>query len=365
MTGLTIYKDTDVDSTVLSNLFIDEYMGEANDAQLKVYLYLLRMMNAHKAVSVASIADKFNHTEKEVLRALKYWEKKKLLALDFDEDKNLEGIHIHELLGQGRSDTSVSVTGETVIYPEKASASVTFSIPSSQVRQPSVTKPAYSADQLREFRSRESSALLIHIAESYIGKPLSPAEINYMLFFSDELHFSDDLIDYLLQYCVDIGKKDFKYIQKVAISWAEKGISTPEEAQKNASLYDKKYYAIMRSLGKNSSPAPKEAEYISRWLNEYSFEMDVIIEACERTVLSTDRNRFEYAERILKDWFDHHVHHKADIAAADAAFRQQKAARRSTSSKKTANSFAEFEQRDYDFEAIEEKLLSISGKRGD
>lgn len=50
-------------------------MKDANDAQIKVYLYLLRMMTAGLTTSVSDIADKFNHTEKDVLRALKYWEK--------------------------------------------------------------------------------------------------------------------------------------------------------------------------------------------------------------------------------------------------------------------------------------------------
>mgnify|MGYP000110404848 FL=1 len=63
------------DVTVVSNFFIDEYMKDANDAQIKVYLYLLRMMTAGLTTSVSDIADKFNHTEKDVLRALKYWEK--------------------------------------------------------------------------------------------------------------------------------------------------------------------------------------------------------------------------------------------------------------------------------------------------
>ena len=80
MARLTIYTDESVDSTVVPNLFIDEYMKEANDAQLKVYLYLLRMMNAHQATSVSDIADKFNHTEKDIIRALKYWEKHRLLS---------------------------------------------------------------------------------------------------------------------------------------------------------------------------------------------------------------------------------------------------------------------------------------------
>ena len=38
MARLTIYKDNDVNSTVVSSLFIDEYLKDANDAQPKVYL---------------------------------------------------------------------------------------------------------------------------------------------------------------------------------------------------------------------------------------------------------------------------------------------------------------------------------------
>lgn len=49
MARIALYKDNYADSTVVSNLFIDEYMKDANDAQLKVYFYLLRMLNADRA----------------------------------------------------------------------------------------------------------------------------------------------------------------------------------------------------------------------------------------------------------------------------------------------------------------------------
>ena len=81
MARIALYKDNYADSTVVSNLFIDEYMKDANDAQLKVYFYLLRMLNAEQAISVSGIADKFNHTEKDVIRALKYWEKQQMKIL--------------------------------------------------------------------------------------------------------------------------------------------------------------------------------------------------------------------------------------------------------------------------------------------
>ena len=87
------------------------------------------------------------------------------------------------------------------------------------------------------------------IAESYLGKTLSANDVRSILFISDELHFSFDLIDYLLQYCIDRGKKDFRYIEKVAISWAQADITTPTQAQTYAMKYDKDTYVVMNALG--------------------------------------------------------------------------------------------------------------------
>ena len=80
MGRVTISTTCGEDSTYVSNIFIDEYMQDANDAQIKIYLFLLRMMSSNLPTSVPDLADKFNHTEKDVVRALKYWEKKGLRA---------------------------------------------------------------------------------------------------------------------------------------------------------------------------------------------------------------------------------------------------------------------------------------------
>lgn len=359
MARLTIYPDNHVDSTVVSNLFIDEYMKEANDAQLKIYLYLLRMMNAHLPTSVSDIADKFNHTEKDVLRSLKYWEKRQLLSLDYDGSKNLVGIHIHDLSEENRT----SPVPAPVMSPTAATQEDSLPEESADLSRPQelspYEKPTYSADQLREFKNRQETTQLLFIVESYIGKPLTPSEIKTILYFTDVLHFSDDLIDYLIQYCVDRGKKDFKYIEKVAVNWAESGITTPKQAQKNASRYDKNIYAIMNGLGKSNSPTAKEIEFITRWMKDYGFPMDVIMEACERTVLATDKHRFEYAESILSSWKRHNVQHKSDIRGIDDLYQQQRKKNiTSNTGKPSGNRFNQFKQNNYDFAALEQELVS-------
>lgn len=331
---LTIYQDNYTDSTVISNRFIDEYMQAANDAQLKIYLYLIRMMSARLGTSISDIADKFNYTEKDVLRALKYWEKNHLLTLDYDEHKNIIGIH---LLDSNADADMLSIT--------KSAAAASLA---------TYDKPNYTADELRAFKSNEDSARLLFVAEQYLKKPLSAGDVRSIFFIMDRLGFSEDLTDYLLQYCVDRGKRDFRYIEKVAISWAEQGITTPKQAASLAGKYDKTVYEIMRALGKNNLPTETEVTYIDRWQNVYGFETDVILDACERTVLATDSHRFEYAESILKRWYSIGVHHKNDIKALDADHRRTKNSRRQTN----ANKFNQFSQNNYDFDALEQEILS-------
>ena len=262
----TIYSEENADSTVVPNLFIDEYMRDANDAQIKIYLYIVRMMASRMSTSVSEMADRFNHTEKEVMRSLRYWEKRGLIALDLDGRGELSGIRLCDLRrvrrpasGSGRV-IPITVGAVPAAHPAEDMADMacvadapartqdgTDARKTAQSAAPddgtdarpargrgASAVPAHAAPtpaQLEAFRADEKRAQLIFVAEQYIGKPLATSEVRTLWYISESLRFSDDLIDYLLQYCVDRGKKDFRYIEKVAIGWAENGITTPKQAE--------------------------------------------------------------------------------------------------------------------------------------
>lgn len=378
MGNLTIINETAADATVISNIFIDNYMKDANDAQLKVYLYIFRMIQSHISFNVSDIADQFNHTEREVLRALKYWEKQKLMELIFDSTKTLTGIRLLTLDRVERTDTASApdADGTRSCAPAPQAQNDTVSAKAAN-KQPDThlsagavfqngttayiddtedkyAKPTYSLDQLRAFKENENTAQLLFVAQSYVGKPLSPSDMKTILYISDVLEFSDDLIDYLIQFCVEKGKRDFRYMEKVAINWAQDGIRTPKQAEKAALKYDKSVYAIMNELGKSSAPTTKELEFINRWIKEYGFGNDVIFEACARTVLATDKHRFEYADGILSNWKKENVHHKSDIKKLDDSYAQK----RTTIGRPVNNKFNQFTQNSYDFAELEKALLN-------
>ena len=222
-----------------------------------------------------------------------------------------------------------------------------------------LSKPEYSLDELRNFKSNQDIEQLLMVTEQYVGRQLTRSDMETILFLYDRLGFSTDLIDYLVQYCVEHGKKDFRYMEKVALSWHEQGITSPKDAQNASRKYDKIVYTIMKSLGKNTNPAPKELEYINKWTKEYGFLLDVIQEACDKTVLTTDKNRFAYADGLLKKWYEAGVHHKADIPAADAAYKRAQTSNQSARGNIISkNKFNNFKQNDYDFDQLEQQILS-------
>ena len=232
-----IYNEAMNDSTLVSNLFIDEYMKDANDAQLKVYLYLLRCMSSGRGAGIQEMADLFNHTEREVMRSLRYWEKKGLLNLEFDGAKNLAAVRLSDLRSLDPAAGSeapapgrvISIAPRLTPLKEEDAAES----PEKEAAPRGAAKRAkHSSEAVATFMGSEERAQLLFIVEQYIGKPLSVPEIEVIYYISEDLHFSDDLIDYLLQYCVDRGKKDFRYIEKVALNWSEKGVTTAKQAER-------------------------------------------------------------------------------------------------------------------------------------
>lgn len=359
MTNLTIYKDQDLNATIISNQFIDEYMVAANDAQIKIYLYLIRMTSANLPFGISDMADRFNYTEKDVLRALRYWEKLKLLSLDYDREQTLKAIHVLPLPSLAPKAEILSLTPKPVPVempsplPESVPASPKAAHKASASKSRSLTRETFSADDLSAFQNDNETAQIIFIAEQYTGRMLSRNDLEILLFIYTTLGFSTDLIDYLIQYCVERGKKQFSYMEKVAIDWAEAHISTVRQAKLRTTKYEKQVYSIMRALGKSSEPTEPEVAFIKKWTVTLGFSMELILKACERAVLATDHNRFPYTNAILVKWHEANVKSLKDVETLDNSY--QKA---SLPASKKDGGFNDFTQRSYDYDALEKMLLS-------
>ena len=114
----------------------------------------------------------------------------------------------------------------------------------------------------------------------------------------------------------------------------------------------------MNELGKNGVPTSKEMEFINRWTKDFAFSLEIILNACQRTVLATDRHRFEYCDSILTSWKNEGVSEKSDIEKRDELHQKKKSAPKPSKPAATGGKFNQFDQNEYDFDALTKKLIS-------
>lgn len=361
--------------TVVSNFFIDHIMPEVNGEYVKVYLLLLRYAaGGNFALSLSQVADVLDVTEKDVRRALIFWKKKNLLSLEQEADGTIKTLR----LLSPRPDISTAVSAEstavsvgstaaaTVPMPAIHSASTAASAPLPILSVDSVTTaaravikeepPSFKLSEalIKDLRRDEAAKQLLFVAETYLGRPLSPKDIRTLLFCYHDLRFSTDLLEYLIEYCVSRQKTDAAYMQKVATNWYQEGITTVAQARAGARHYQF-YYPILKAFGiKNREPVRSEMQYIDCWSKDWGFNQEIIIEACERTIAKTHNPSFEYADRILKDWRDRSVTSKDDIEQLDRSWKEKNertdsgAKSGGTRAKSPATRFNNFESRQYE-----------------
>lgn len=349
MSTIQLKSDYPHNHVSVPRVFIDTYMAEANGEFVKVYLFLLRCMGTSgtSACSISAIADHFNYTEKDILRALKYWEKVGVLNIELNERNQLAGVCFRDLTGNTSSTPSFA--------PAEAKPT-----PVKQETKPQ--KKQYTLDEIKAFKNNAELSELLFIIETYLNKPFNSTEMNTIFFWYDRLKFSTELIEYLVEYCITNGHSSLRYMDKVALGWAENGIDTIEKAKEHVSIHSKAYYSIMKAFGiSGRNLAESEIAFVNKWTKEYAFDMEIIQEACKRTISATQKASFEYADTILTNWYNQKVHTIKDIVALDEAFNKSKHTTtpvQSTTTKR--NKFNNFDQRSYDFDKLEKMLLTTS-----
>ena len=359
MKELKLTKYVQTNATVLDNEFIDHYMVRANGEYVKVYLLLLRHMNQSSGyLSVSELADLLECTEKDILRALRYWKSEGLLDYldDTPDDPSPKSTAPSPAASSGLHDVQ--------------SGYMTSSIPADSVSDSAALASTTNIQQYRSRKERAEFKELLFVAEQYLGKTLSATDIDQITYFYDTLNMSAELIEYLIEYCVENGHKSMHYINKVALSWHEENITTVNLAKTSSFLYNKNCYCVLNAYGiKGRGPAASEIAYIRKWSEEYGFALEVILEACDRTRNSIHQPSFDYTDSILKRWKDKNVRQLKDIDAVDADYRKEKERakelakerKRQQQAQKPAinqnNKFNNFDGRSYDMNDLERRLV--------
>lgn len=410
MTAINISSDIATSFTTVSDIFIDQYMPKANGEFVKVYLYLLRATGSGAGIAtISEIADHFSNTEADIIRAINYWASEGILQLQSGADGQIMGINLCSLSVSGMQAAQSNI--QSAVADNAAqnnlqnsvvnnatqnilkngvvnNAAQNISTANIQMQDSVVEKlksqtpdkaassqKEYTLDEIKEFRKNPDISELFFIIETYLKHTLSSTDTNIVLYWLDELHFSTDLVEYLVEYCITKGHSSLRYMNKVALGWADAGIKTVDQAKDNAAAHSQIYYSVMKALGiTGRNLVDSEVSLINKWVGEYGFDIELVKAACSKTISAIQKPSFEYTDSILANWRKKDVHTLKDVEVLDANFAKANKASATGSSQSTnaangsskpksnnsssKNKFNNFNQRNNDYDKLEKLFLN-------
>ena len=397
MTAINISSDIATSFTTVSDIFIDQYMPKANGEFVKVYLYLLRATGSGAGIAtISEIADHFSNTEADIIRALNYWASEGILQLQSGADGQIMGINLCSLSVSGmqaaqsniqsavadnaaQNNLQNSVVNNAAQNISTANIrmhdSVVEKLKSQTTDKAASSQKEYTLDEIKEFRKNPDISELFFIIETYLKHTLSSTDTNMVLYWLDELHFSTDLVEYLVEYCITKGHSSLRYMNKVALGWADAGIKTVDQAKDDAAAHSQIYYSVMKALGiTGRNLVDSEVSLINKWIGEYGFDIELVKAACSKTISAIQKPSFEYTDSILANWRKKDVHTLKDVEVLDANFAKANKASATGSSQGTnaangsskpksnnsssKNKFNNFNQRNNDYDKLEKLFLN-------
>lgn len=410
MTAINISSDIATSFTTVSDIFIDQYMPKANGEFVKVYLYLLRATGSGAGIAtISEIADHFSNTEADIIRAINYWASEGILQLQSGADGQIMGINLCSLSVSGmqaaqsniqsavadnaaQNNLQNSVVNNTTqnnlqngvvnnaaqnisTADIRMQDSVVEKLKSQTPDKAASSQKEYTLDEIKEFRKNPDISELFFIIETYLKHTLSSSDTNMVLYWLDELHFSTDLVEYLVEYCITKGHSSLRYMNKVALGWADAGIKTVDQAKDDAAAHSQIYYSVMKALGiTGRNLVDSEVSLINKWVGEYGFDIELVKAACSKTISAIQKPSFEYIDSILANWRKKDVHTLKDVEVLDANFAKANKASATGSSQGTnaangsskpksnnsssKNKFNNFNQRNNDYDKLEKLFLN-------
>ena len=293
-----------------NNSAIIHMIKEAGELFVKVLLFLLCCENPEKIefdFLKGSLKPK-NTEDGEILQALDFWQEKDVLEYEITSIPNPKGINIENVINimlNVRRDIDI-LNGEDyeaeetqyqegpVIYEEK--------------KEPEKAAPV-SVDQVCEsLETKDEFKRLIHETQKRLQVIFNTAEYVIMYNLHETNGMEVDLLLTIAEMCAEDGKKNIRYIEKVALGMVSDGILKMNQYEdKIREMHEiKEFEEKIKNLfeAPNKKLTSKERNYIKKWFKEYSFPDEMLSEGYRQCLKYTEKLSFEYINTIFSNWHE-------------------------------------------------------------
>ncbi|MGL5439906.1 MAG: DnaD domain protein [Filifactoraceae bacterium] len=268
-----VEKDLKLD-IIIPRIFFEQIIPLSSPEMIKVYMYcyFLSFEELDENINIEMLADRLNMSVDEINVAWEFCEACGIVKRHRVDGSNEYWIEFLDL-------TKISSTKKR--------------------------KKELSIQELLLISQNQEHKKMLDQIEESIGTYLVPEEIRKIENFINEYNIHKALIVEAFRFCVEKKKsRTVKMALGVARTWYLEGIRSVEDLdiynQRKGNRYSE-YKKVLSFLGEYRTATKAEEELIDKWIDEFKFSLEVIEEACKRSVGIKSPN-LKYIDGILKNW---------------------------------------------------------------
>ncbi len=307
----------------------------AGGKAVKVLLYILK--NKISDIDLSEVGKAVGVTEEDVEDALSYWQHVGIIYADGTAPADIRQRN------NVKSESMSDVKDMTAAKNEHEKAAKMIS-------------PEEIAERVK---NSDDIKFLFRSAEASFGRLLNYTEQRTLLWLRDYCGMAPDILLMIIDFSVQINKANISYIEKIAMSWHNKGITTHKQAS-DEMIALQKYFSlegqIVAKLGLDRTLTPTEKKFIQEWADK-GFSIDLIVYSYEKTIDNIGKVKFSYMNKILFSWQEKGI---STVAAAKTDTPESSGSPVSKKSSKTA--YPDSDKHSYDLDRLVEHAMNNTPK---
>ena len=198
-------------------------------------------------------------------------------------------------------------------------------------------------------------------AQRILGKTFNAYDSNIAAGLLDRFEFEPEALLAILAYCSESGKRTMRYVEKLAISFYDEGITTSDAVYDKIRKIErsgivteqiKKLYGVG---GRELSGTEKKL--FDRWSSVYGYDIEIIRRAYDITIDNAHEPAPKYTDGVLNNWYSAGLKTLEDIDRYEEQRRGERAAVK-TRAPRAAKKVEPEREKSYDIDAFFEASLA-------
>lgn len=252
------------DKTVVDNIFINNFLPDAPDLCVKVYLMGLSKCANSIAPdnNIENFANVLNVSEQDIVDAFNYWQEQGVVQVLNTSPMEVRFMPLNSTLG-------------------------------------SIKK--YNVGKYTDFN--------IQIQEILNKRMITPTEFGEYYNVIEKLHIEPEALIMIVKYCANLKGENvsYSYIITVAKNWEKEGVHTCEDVENKITelgILDDKVALVLGALGTKRKVQLEDVQMLNRWTKELDFDLNTIVAVAKRCNIKKVKADINYLNNLLNKYYE-------------------------------------------------------------